>query len=345
MAPEDTSVLIIYTGGTIGMISDPETGAYMPFNLDNILDAVPEIGKFGFNLEFLEFENPIDSSMISPKDWKNLGRIIEENYHLYNGFVVLHGTDTMAYTASALSFMFQNLSKPIILTGAQLPINTLRTDGRENLMTSIQIAASRDREGNAVVPEVCIYFEFRLYRGNRTVKLSADHFKAFESTNYPPLAQAGIEIDFNSKYIQKANAGGSLSVRAKFDESVAIVRLFPGIGESTLKSVFQSPGVRGVVLESYGSGNAPEQEWFLSIIRNAVNAGVVVLNVSQCVSGKVSMERYKTGRGLLHAGVVSGRDMTTEAAITKLMHGLALYRDVNGVIEYLETNIAGEMTT
>ena len=342
MSKRDTSVLIIYTGGTIGMIKDPVTGSYRPYSFRGLLQEVPELSRFGFNLASMEFETPIDSSAITPDSWVKLANIIRDNYDAHDGFVILHGTDTMAYTASALSFMLENLDKPVILTGSQLPINTLRTDGRENLISSIEIAAAKTK-GMAVVPEVCIYFEFKLCRGNRTIKKSAEHFNAFDSPNFPALAEAGVSINYSTSVIKK-RPRRRVRFNLDIDNNMVILKIFPGMNRNMVKTILNIPGLKGVVMETYGSGNAPMEPWFLELLSDGVKQGLVIVNVSQCISGNVVMERYNTGMGLLKAGVISGGDLTTEAALTKLMVLFGKYKKRSEVIRHFQENIAGELT-
>ncbi|HNQ37289.1 MAG TPA: asparaginase [Prolixibacteraceae bacterium] len=339
---QQPSVLIIYTGGTIGMAQDPVTGTLAPVRFDQILDEVPELRKFGYRIGSVAFTPPIDSSNMTPAIWEKIALTIQRNYNLYDGFVILHGTDTMAYTASALSYMFVNLSKPIILTGSQLPIGTIRTDGKENLITAVEIAAAR-KNGEALVPEVCIYFDFNLFRGNRTVKRDAENFSAFVSENYPPLATAGVDIRYNTEFIHYPGNAGILKVQTGFDDNVFILKMFPGIGRKVVESVLGIEGLKGVVLESYGSGNVPTSKWLIQAIRRAIRHNVIVLNVSQCQGGSVQMGQYETSLELLNAGVVSGNDMTTEAAITKLMFLLGQGLSREEVKMYLRRSLCGEI--
>ncbi len=339
---EQPSVLIIYTGGTIGMAQDPVTGTLAPVRFDQIQDEVPELRKFGYRIRSVAFNPPIDSSNMTPSIWEKIALTIQRNYNQYDGFVILHGTDTMAYTASALSYMFVNLNKPIILTGSQLPIGTIRTDGKENLITAVEIAAAR-KNGEALVPEVCVYFDFNLFRGNRAVKRDSENFSAFVSENYPPLATAGVDIRYNTEFIQYPGNAGILKVQTGFDENVCILKMFPGIGRKVVESLLEMEGLKGVVLESYGSGNVPTSRWLLNAIRKAIRQNVIILNVSQCQGGSVQMGQYETSVELLNAGVVSGNDMTTEAAITKLMFLLGQGLRREEVKMYLGKSLSGEI--
>ena len=321
MKPEKShgiSVLIIYTGGTIGMVSHEGSGILEPVRFDQILDEVPELHRFGYNLNSITFDPPIDSSNMTPEIWIKIAKAIQKNYAYYDGFVILHGTDTMSYTASALSYMFKNLDKPIILTGSQLPVGTLRTDGKENLITAIEIAAAK-RNGKAVVPEVCIYFDSKLFRGNRTTKRDSENFRAFVSENYPPLAVAGVDIRYYTEFIHYPVEQGNLKVFTSFDTNVVILKIFPGINKIVFDAIFDIPGLKGVILESFGAGNVPTAKWLLNSIKKAIDKNIIILNVTQCQGGRVVMGQYQTSIQLLNLGVITGKDMTTEAAVTKLM--------------------------
>lgn len=336
------SVLIIYTGGTIGMISNPATGAWMPFDFDKIREHVPELKRFKCSLESIAFKKPVDSSDIGFDFWKRLAKIFRKNHHKYDGFVVLHGTDTMSFTASMLSFMLENLNKPVILTGSQLPLQTLRTDGKENLITAIEIASAYEH-GKPVVPEVCIYFENKLYRGNRTTKRNAEHFDAFESPNYPPLAEAGIHIHYNHNAIHYPRHSKMVRIHNQLDDNVAILKMFPGINKHVIKSVLNAHGLKAVVLETYGAGNTTTESWFIDILQKAIKKGIIILNVSQCLAGRVEMGRYDTSVKLQKIGVIGGADITTEAAVTKLMFLLGQNLSHKTLIQYLNTSFAGEI--
>ena len=337
------SVLLIYTGGTIGMIANPETGVLEAFDFEYIEQHVPEIQRFGYHIDTISFKSAIDSSDMGPACWVDIVRIIEKHYEQYDGFVVLHGTDTMAYTASALSFMLEHLSKPVVLTGSQLPIGMLRTDGKENLIASLEIAAARDEQGLPYVSEVCVLFNDLLLRGNRTTKTCADQFAAFASPNLPALAEVGIDIHYDRALLRPA-AGTPLKCHTVLNEHVVVLKLFPGISASTVRGILNTEGLKGVVLETYGSGNAPTSDWFINEIRQAVQRGIVIVNVTQCTRGTVVMHRYDTGNRLLCAGVVSGYDSTTEAAVTKLMFLLGQGIPTEEVKRLLQTDLAGELT-
>ncbi|MDO4496479.1 MAG: asparaginase [Bacteroidales bacterium] len=337
-------VLLIYTGGTIGMVQNPKTGAHEPLNFEHLMSHVPELAELKVAVSTTQFCKPIDSSNMNPQHWCDIARIIVDNYDSYEGFVVLHGTDTMAYTASALSYMLENLDKPVIFTGSQLPIGVLRTDGKENLISSIEIAAARDRAGFPMVPEVCVYFQTYLFRGNRSKKLSAEEFKAFRSPNYPQLANIGVHISYAHHHIHHPDR--TLGLRPHFDfcSDVTFLKLFPGITPQTVHAILSIPNLKGVVLESYGAGNAMTEEWFLQEIREAVARGIVIVNVSQCATGMVEMSIYDTGNQLIEAGVVSGGDLTAEAAVTKLMFLLGEGHTPKQVGDLMLVPIAGEVS-
>ncbi|MBR1785406.1 MAG: asparaginase [Bacteroidales bacterium] len=333
-------VLIVYTGGTIGMVQD-ESGSLHPFALDRIYDAVPQLRNCSYGIDSVTLDNIIDSSNMTPALWVDIAEMIERNYDSYDGFVVLHGTDTMAYTASALSFMFKNLSKPVVLTGSQLPLGMLRSDGRENIICALEIASGRQ----AVIPEVCIFFENHLYRGNRSTKLSAENFDAFESYNYPSLAKAGITIQFKDRLFLPMPTE-PLQVRKQFDTRVAILKLFPGIGPEVVGAVLGAEGLQGVVIETYGSGNAPTDKWFIDALDQAIRRGVIVLNVTQCKAGAVKMRQYAASCDMDRIGVVAAGDITIEAAITKMMCLLGEYPgDKEHVKLRLSQSLRGEITT
>jgi L-asparaginase len=336
------SILIIYTGGTIGMIKDPLTGSLRPFDFHDIYKTIPDLKDGGYLLDCHAFDPPIDSSNMHPSFWSELAVLIGEKYEDYDGFVILHGSDTMAYTASALSFMLENLNKPVVLTGSQLPLGMLRTDGRENLITAIEIAAAMEDE-TPLVPEVCIYFENKLFRGNRTSKFNAEDFEAFISENYPVLADVGVNIRFHRDRILKPNFK-RLLVHREMDCSVAILKLFPGITEAVLRSVLGSPGLKGVILETFGAGNAPTAPWFLKVLKETSDSGIILFNVSQCKGGSVNMGLYETSRQLAEIGVIGGYDITTESALTKLMYLLGHGMTEERIKEILPRSIRGELT-
>ena len=338
-------ILLIYTGGTIGMNQNPDTGALEPFCFDRLLEHVPELRQFRLQIDSCQFEPPIDSSDMTPAVWVQIAQLISQRYDDCDGFVILHGTDTMAYTASALSFMLENLTKPVILTGSQLPISRLRTDGKENLITSIEIAAESRPDGSARVPEVGIYFDGHLLRGNRTTKQSADEFNAFESFNCRHLADAGVEIVYHDHHILQPDRTRPMVPHLQLDDSVIILSLMPGLREDIVRHVLTSPTLRAVVMRSYGSGNAPSHPWLLQALADATSQGKVVVNISQCVQGQVAMGRYDTGLHLQQAGVISGRDSTVESAVTKLMYLLARYADPAEVRRQMQLSLRGEMTT
>ena len=337
-------ILIIYTGGTIGMIENPETRALQPFNFDHLMDNVPKVKKLDYDIDNLQFNPPIDSSNMDPTHWRDIALAIEEHYDRYDGFVVLHGTDTMAFTASALSFMLENLSKPVIITGSQLPIGEVRTDGEENLITALQVAAAIDEKGRPRVQEVAILFENYLWRGNRATKMSADNFNAFKSFNYPELAEIGLDIDYNEASLRKMPPR-PLRVCTDMDTNVMFLELNPGMTEQTLDYLLHTPGIKGIVLKTYGAGNTPSHPWFIKCIKEAVERGVVIVNVTQCVNGGVNCTLYETGKTLLDAGVISGADMTSEAAITKMMFLFGMRYSPSMVKKYMVSDLCGELTT
>ena len=313
-----SKILLVYTGGTIGMMRDAASGALKAFNFGKLLQKIPELKLLDCEIETVSFEKPIDSSNMSPEHWCEIATIIQNKYDFFDGFVVLHGSDTMSYTASALSFMLENLTKPVIFTGSQLPIGDLRTDAKENLITAIQIAALSERN-EATIQEVCLYFEYKLYRGNRTTKINAEHFKAFTSPNYPFLVQSGVHLKLNRDSFLEKSVQKNLIVRHEFDQNVVIVKMFPGINKNVVSAIFGIKELRGIILETYGAGNATTSEWFLELVAAAVANGIQIVNVTQCSGGSVHMGNYETSTGLKNLGVISGKDITTEAAISKLM--------------------------
>lgn len=340
---EDKSkILLIYTGGTIGMIKDFETGALKAFDFDDLLKHVPELKLLEHYIETFSFKEPIDSSDMGPEQFIDIARIIEKYYADYDGFVILHGSDTMAYSASALSFMFENLSKPIIFTGSQLPIGDLRTDAKENLITAIQLAGLR-RNGEVVITEVGLYFEYKLYRGNRSTKINSEHFRAFTSPNYQPLAISGVNLKVNYALLKKANPKKKLVVHKALNDHVLILKLFPGINKNVLQALLETKGLEGVVLETFGTGNACTEDWFITLLEEVIKKGVHIVNVSQCRAGGVSMGRYQTSTQLKKIGVISGKDLTSESAVTKMMYLLSKNLSAKVFKTIYETSIRGEM--
>lgn len=340
-----SAILLIYTGGTIGMKEDPSIQALRPFNFSQILEEVPELGKFAYRIDSYTFDPLIDSSDVEPSMWFELAGLIEERYDEYDGFVILHGTDTMAYSASALSFMIEGLTKPVIFTGSQLPIGTPRTDGKENLISSVEIAAAKDRHGHALVPEVCIYFDNILMRGNRASKVNSDNFRAFRSPNYPPLAEAGINIRYSSGLIIRPD---DWEARPKFhkclDTRVSILKMHPGITPQIVRAILCGEDTRAVIIETYGAGNAPSKDWFLKIVQEAAAMNKIILNVTQCMAGSVNMDIYATGKCLKDSGVTNGYDSTTESALGKLFHLMGCIEDNAKVKASLETDLRGEIS-
>jgi len=338
------SVLLIYTGGTIGMVEDTRTRSLKPFDFSQITDHIPELQSFNISLSSVSFEEPIDSSNMNPVIWVRLARLIEKNYKRFDGFVILHGSDTMAFTASALSFMLENLSKPVVLTGSQLPMGIIRTDGKENLITAIEIA-SRKVKGKAVVPEVCIYFEYQLYRGNRTHKFNAEQFQAFRSANYPVLAEAGVSIKFTRNAAHKVSGSGrKLKVHTRLNTAISVLKLYPGITENAVAAILNTKGIRALVLETFGSGNASTDKWFLDLLEKAISKGILIYNVTQCNAGRVVQGKYDTSAKLKKLGVVSGVDITFEAAVAKLMFVLGQGGSGKDMRRMLERPLRGEMS-
>ena len=337
------NILLIYTGGTIGMVKDYKTGALRIFNFEKLLKHIPEINHLKCTITSISLNKPIDSSNMNPTNWVIISEIIEDNYEKFDGFVVLHGSDTMSYTASAISFMFENLSKPIIFTGSQLPIGDLRTDAKENLITSIEIASAQEN-GIPIISEVCLYFEYKLYRANRTTKINAEHFEAFTSPNFPPLGESGVHLKFNKHLISKPNKRESLKVRKNLNNNIVILKIFPGITKTVIESILDSKGLKGVVLEAYGSGNAPTEKWFVDLLKETINKGIHIVNVTQCIGGSVIMGQYETSIRLEEIGVISGNDITTESALAKLMYLLGENIPKDKFKTLFETQLRGEIT-
>ena len=343
-ATEKASILIIYTGGTIGMIQNAETGALESFNFDHLLRHVPELKRLNIGIDAITFNPPIDSSDMEPALWSRIVTIIEKNYDRYDGFVILHGTDTMSFTASALSFMLEDLMKPVILTGSQLPIGALRTDGKENLITAIEIAAAKNADGNPIVPEVCVFFQEKLMRGNRTTKVNSESFGAFNSNNYPTLAKAGTDIQFHTRNIKKYTPGLKLKAHHEYNSNIIILSLFPGIQQEVVERVLETKELKGVIFRTFGAGNAPQKKWLIDALKKATAEGKIIINITQCAGGSVHMERYETGLQLLEAGVISGKDSTVEAALTKLMYLMGKNLPIDEVRRLMGKSLEGEIT-
>jgi L-asparaginase len=338
------NILLIYTGGTIGMIKDYESKALKAFNFNQIVDKIPELKQLNCDIETISFEEPIDSSNMNISYYTKIAAILEEHYAEFDGFVVLTGSDTMSYTSSAISFMLENLNKPVIFTGSQLPIGDLRTDAKENLITSIEIASSWE-QGTPVIKEVGLYFEYKLYRANRTSKINAEQFEAFDSPNYPALARSGVHLAFNYKRILEAKENGqNLIVRKKLDPNIAILKIFPGITAQVVESILNVEGLKGVVLESYGSGNAPTYPWFIKKLEEAIEKGIHIVNVTQCYGGSVLMGHYETSTALKRIGIIDGKDITTESAIAKLMYLLGEELSADDFKKYFSKALRGEIS-
>jgi len=335
-----TNILLIYTGGTIGMIKNPVTGELESFNFKHIHDHVPELGRLNVHIESISFDEPIDSSEMNLEYWKNMAELVRDHYEQYDGFVILHGSDTMAFSSSALSFMLQGLKKPVVFTGSQLPIGTIRTDGKENLITAIEIAGMKDENGEAILQEVAVYFEYSLYRGNRSAKISANQFEAFQSPNYPELAKAGVQIEWQKDRLFRTDLP-ELKVFTDFKNNVALIRLFPGMNFEFYRAIFNDPNVHAIVLETYGSGNAPSDVLFQELVTSFIERDGIVLNITQCGSGAVQQGAYQTSSFFERIGVISGRNLTSEAALTKTMYLIG--QGHSDIREKLQVSLVGEM--
>ncbi len=338
-----SKILLIYTGGTIGMVKDYSQGSLKPFDFDKLVDHIPELGQLDCAIHSVSFKNPLDSSNMNPSHWVSIAGIIEKHYKAYDGFVILHGSDTMSYTSSALSFMLEGLEKPVIFTGSQLPIGDLRTDAKENLITSIQIATMKE-QNRPLIREVCLYFEYKLYRANRTTKISAEHFEAFTSPNYPALAESGVHIRVKREFLWRPNGKKKLKVHKNMDNRVAVFKLFPGFSRELLRAILSVPDLQALILETYGAGNAPTESWLIDELRTAIKNGLHIVNVTQCSGGRVIMGQYETSRALLDLDLINGSDITTEAAVTKLMYLVGRAVSPTSFKTVFETSIRGEMS-
>lgn len=342
---QKSALLLIYTGGTIGMKQDMKDLTLKPFDFSQILDEVPEIRKFAFKIDTYSFEPPIDSSDVEPSLWQDLAILIKDKYEDYDGFIILHGTDTMSYSASALSFMLDGLTKPVIFTGSQLPIGVPRTDGKENLISAVEIASAKDEEGHPAVPEVCVCFDSLLMRGNRSTKVNSEVFRAFQSPNFPPLAEAGINIRYNNEYIRKPNDWyQSLTINTDLDTRVSILKIHPGITPEVVRNILCGKDTRAIIMETYGSGNAPTRDWFLDIVKESSAMNKIIVNVTQCLAGTVNMNIYANGKALERAGVIDGYDSTTESALAKLFYLMGKSRDNEWVKAMMSRNLKGEIS-
>jgi L-asparaginase len=336
-----TKILIIYTGGTIGMVNDAKTGTLIPFDFEQIQENVPELVRLDYQLSVHSFDPILDSSNMNPEIWAALAELIKEKYDEFDGFVILHGSDTMSFTAAALSFMLQNLAKPVVLTGSQLPIGEIRTDAKENLITALEIAATK-KDGKAMVPEVCVYFDYKLFRGNRSIKNNSEKFEAFSSPNYPILAEAGVNLDFFPNYILPSPTQ-PFQIHTQFNANIGVLKIYPGITENAVKAITES-AVSAIVLEAFGSGNTTTAEWFINCLQAAITQGKIIVDISQCKGGSVQLGMYETSRKLQQMGVLSGYDMTFEATVTKLMYLMGLGISKEEICKQMEISIAGELT-